>query len=302
MFRHSRTRAVPVILLLVLLVTALPVAADEIGFEEVFPVETGARLELMSRSGDITVRVWDRGEARVRAEHGPAVQVEARERRGDVLVGSFGKDPAAPVDYEIDLPVWMGIRIRGQFADVEIDGTEAEVDVEVVDGDVYVRGGRGEVFLRSVHGSVEVQGAEGLIDLESTNEDVTVIDGRGEIRIQSINGDLRLENVAGEQVEGVTTNGDIRYDGILQSDGDYYFTSHSGDIEITLSQDADLTVRVTTYRGDFRTDLGVPPVEELGGKRYEMVLGSGTGRLRAESFEGDVELRSPKHVRTKQGR
>jgi hypothetical protein len=278
--------------------------ADERSLDQTFAVEEGASLDLEALAGEVVVRIWDRDQVQVRARHGAEVEVEARELRGDVAVRSVGKESKdVPVDYDILVPRWLDVRIRGKVTDVDIRGTEGEIDAQVIDGDITVIGGREDVFLRSVHGSIDLERAEGHIDVESTNEDVNLIDCRGEILAETINGDLRLENIDSKDVEGTTVTGDIQYDGVLDGDGNYYFTTHGGDVEITIPGDADLTVNVTTFRGELENRLPAGTNEQRNGREATIVLGDGRGQLRVESFLGDVALLTPKEGRVgKHGR
>lgn len=287
-----------------LLLWALPaVAGGDGGFAQDMAVEPGMRLEIASQAGYTLVRAWDEDRISVQAEHGPRAEIEFR-KVGDVVLlrpeGYQGR--SAIVDLEVRVPAWMPVRLEGHHVDVEIEGLQSEVDVDLVDGDILLRNASGKIMLRSVQGSIEVTGCSGDIDVGSTNEGIFLQDCEGQILAETINGDLRLEGISSSRVEGVTLNGDILYDGSTNPDGEYYFATHHGDVEISVPENADLTISVANVDGDFESDFDMRPVGTRPGKRLKFVLGEGSGQLRVESFNGDITLFDPKSGRTKRGR
>jgi len=278
-------------------------AGDDGGFQQDLDVTAGMRLEIESEAGYALIRAWDQDRVSVQAEHGPRAEVEFR-TLGDVILlrprGWQGR--GAIVDLEVRVPEWMPVRLDGRHVDVEAAGLRSELDVELVDGDILVREVQGTIVLRSVQGSIELQGCAGDIDVGSSNEGVFLQDCAGTILAETINGDLRLEGISSSNVEGVTLNGDILYDGSTNADGEYYFATHHGDVEVSVPESADLTITVANVDGDFRSDFDMRPVGTRPGKRLKFVLGEGSGQLRVESFNGDIVLFDPKSGRGKRGR
>ncbi len=261
--------------------------------DTVFAVRPDARLDLQAMNGEVVVRTWDRDEMRVVAEHserdrvvisvsGAVVRIRAESWRG----------VPRSVDFEITLPATMGVEINGTFLEVELFGVGGEVRVETVQGDLTLEGGRDFVRLHSVHGDVECVGARGRIDLGSVNGDVDVSDAVGAVHVETVNGDVRLEGIESDEVEVSTLNGDLVYDGTILNGGRYTFSTHSGDVTLQLPEDANATIAVSTFRGEFEAEFPVTLTHtESGGKRFRFTLGTGSAQIEVDSFSGTVWLR-----------
>jgi DUF4097 and DUF4098 domain-containing protein YvlB len=107
-----------------------------------------------------------------------------------------------------------------------------------------------------------------------------------------VNGEIRLERITSPSVEGATVNGEIVYDGTIQDNGRYWFNTHNGDLVVSVPRNANVTVSVSTFNGEFESDF---PVTLTGtrGKRFNFTLGGGSARLELESFGGTIRLVRP---------
>jgi DUF4097 and DUF4098 domain-containing protein YvlB len=91
-----------------------------------------------------------------------------------------------------------------------------------------------------------------------------------------------------------TVNGDVVYDGTLADSGRYSFTTHNGDITMTVPEAVNATFSVRTYKGEFASALSLtgPDRSELRpGKRVSYTLGNGSAEVALESFGGSIRLR-----------
>lgn len=289
--------------MLAMVVMASLAFADEMVYEETYDVEEGAWLEIDCPTGTITIDSWEQDRVELVAYHEPDAEVRSRKVRGDVQVGSASeKRRNQPIDYEVRVPVWLNVGVAGNHVEVEIRGVNGRIEVETIDGDVFVKGGREKTVLQSIKGDIRLEGAEGEIGVESADGDVTVIDSKGTLIVAAVNGDVRCENVVSSMVEVETLQGDILFDGALADEGDYYFTTHTGEIELSVPRDVNLAVTAVTYHGEFATDFDTPSPDRRRGvaqQRWAFEIGAGTGTLRAESFQGDIELFSSKRGRGK---
>lgn len=302
MRRHALLRTVFALAAWAALSTAAA-RADDGRFERVLPVGDDTRLVVEHHVGLVVVTVWDRDEVAFDVDYDPEFyEFEVRDR-GLRIHAEFTplRGGRAAAELLVRVPTWMPVEVRGLDVDVEIEGVLAPIEVDVVGGDVFVRGGRGEVEVRSVHGGIEIQDAIAELDLSSAHDDVELHDCTGEIRVECVNGDVRMEGLSSGSVEIETTSGDVLIDGTLEPGGDYFVSTHAGDVAISLLPETDLTVTVDTFDGNVRARLDATLEEVERGKRYRMVLGTGEGRLIVESFAGDVILYDPKRGRGKRG-
>ena len=258
------------------------------------PVQQGQRLVVDAYGGDIDVKTWARNAVRVQAETGSRTGVEVVSSANAVRVRSEGhRGPPSAVDFEITVPVWMGLDLSGVYTDVTVNDVKGPVNVETVQGDVDVTGGAGLVSLRSVEGGVTLKNAKGRIDVHSVNDDVHVSGSSGEIVAESVNGEIVLERVDATSLEATTVNGDVGYDGPIRSGGRYELSSHNGDVTMAVTEQTSATVTVSTFSGEFESAIPVSLRETRKGKRFSFTLGGGSAQVSLESFQGSVRLVRP---------
>ncbi len=257
------------------------------------PVRAGARLEVSNFGGEIAVKTWTRNAVRVQASHSSRDRILIDASDQFVHVKSEGRrGPSQVVDYDITVPGWMALNLSGVYTDIKVNGAQNEVTAETVQGEVTVLGGSGTVSLKSVEGAVTLENAKGRIDLSSVNETITGRGIAGDISAETVNGDIDLRQIESANTEANTVNGDITYDGTIKDGGRYRFSTHDGDLRISVPEKANVSVSVSTFNGDFNACFPV----QLTGKtkhRFNFTIGSGSARLEVETFDGDIKLCRP---------
>jgi hypothetical protein len=283
-------------MLVLLTVAALSLGgASQAGTDQTVTVTRGARLEVSSFSGDVTVDVWDREGVRVQSDHSgrDRIQIDVNPAVVSVRPASRNGGPRS-VDLHLTVPRWMRVDVSGTYTDVTITGLQAEVNVETVRGDVTVSGGSKFVSLKSVEGAVVLRNSSGKIDVRSVNEGIVATDVSGDVTAETVNGDIELSRVQATSVDAATVNGDISYDGEIRDEGQYRMTTHNGDIEMGVPEKANARISVRTFNGEL--ELGFPMKLEEGtrrNKRFELTLGSGSARVELESFGGTIYVAPP---------
>jgi DUF4097 and DUF4098 domain-containing protein YvlB len=258
------------------------------------PVERGQRLEVGSYAGDITVKTWTRNAVRVQAEPGGRTTVEIDRSATSVTVRTQGRrGPPSLVDLQITAPTWMALDLSGVNTDISVVGARGPVSVETVQGQVDVEGGAGLVSLQSVQGSVSLSGAKGRLEVNSVNEDVVVRGSSGEVTAETVNGDITLSRVDATSVMANSVNGELEYDGTIRNSGRYAFSTHNGDITVTVPEGSNAAVSVATFNGEFASEFPVTLTETRKGKRFSFTLGTGSAQMTLESFQGTIELVRP---------
>src|SRR3989449_1063628 len=181
------------------------------------------------------------------------------------------------------------------FRSIKVAGAQNEVTAETVQGEGTVLGGSGTVSLKSVQGSVTLEKAKGRIDLNSVNEEIKATEISGDISAETVNGGITLLQIESANTEANTVNGDITYDGTIKDAGRYRFSTHDGDLRISVPEKANVSVSVSTFNGDFNACFPI----KLTGKtkhRFSFTIGSGSARLEVESFDGDIKICRPGQV------
>jgi DUF4097 and DUF4098 domain-containing protein YvlB len=260
--------------------------------DQTIAVARGTRLTVNNFAGEVVIRTWDRDALRVQARHSARNKVEIQTTEAGVSIRSRGAAGPASVDYDINVPVWMPVKVSGTYNFVSIEGAQSEVSAETVRGDIVVKGGSGFVTARSIEGEVIVEGARGRINVSSVNEGIRVTGASGDIVAETTNGEITLEKIDSKSVEVTTVNGDIAYDGALAAGGQYRMTSHNGDVMLSVPENTSATFSVRTYDGDFSSNLPVKGVgEPRRGRRATYTLGGGGAQVEIETFNGEIRVR-----------
>jgi DUF4097 and DUF4098 domain-containing protein YvlB len=95
-------------------------------------------------------------------------------------------------------------------------------------------------------------------------------------------------------VRATNTSGDISFSGSIDPQGRYDFTTHSGDLDLEIPKDANAQVSLTTWNGSLDTDFPItlkPGSRDIT-KHYTFTIGAGSAHITAETFSGDISIRS----------
>lgn len=277
-----------------ILMAALVLAPSPQAADTVIRVDRGVSLGVDNFQGDVVVRAWDRDAVRVRAD------LSSRQRLDVVRSGSQVRVRARTIqggpleaDFEIHVPRWMDVRVEGNQVDVKVEGTAAEISVETIGGDIQVQGGSGLVRLRSIQGDIAVRGARGRVEVVSVNEEILLDDIQGDIHVETTNGDVTMRGIRSATTRATTVNGDIVYAGTIDPSGRYVFSTHNGDVLVSMPPNASATVSVSTYHGEFQSEFPVRLTGTSRDRQFTFTLGSGSARVELESFNGEIVLRRP---------
>lgn len=257
-----------------------------------FEVPQNSRLVVHNFMGDVTVKPWGRSAVRVQADaeqpfglivdrNGTSFELRITQRRRIPL----------RVDYQIQAPAWMGLELAGVHSDITVEGWKSDVVAKTVEGDVSLTGGRGLISLESVAGGVKVSDAEGRLEVSSVQDDVDIHDVTGEVTAEAVNGTVTLERVHSKLVQAESVNGDVEFNGWVEQDGRYKFSTHSGDLDVALPPEVGATVSVSTFNGGFESTFPVRVNDGGPGRNFRFTLGSGKALVDLESFMGTINLR-----------
>jgi DUF4097 and DUF4098 domain-containing protein YvlB len=216
-------------LLAVVLASSLASFASVAGtFDRSFQVNGPVDLEVLTRSGDITVRS---GPANTVSIHGK-IHLEnswfSSDRKGEVQelqnnppIRQTGNSIRidyvnlrnVSVDYEITVPENTMVRSHSGSGDQTVEGIKGGIDLESgsgdmklarLTGDLHAQTGSGNVRAHQISGPIRAKAGSGDIEIEEVGAgDVEIRTGSGNITVNGVNGGFRAE--AG--------SGDIRADG-----------------------------------------------------------------------------------------
>jgi DUF4097 and DUF4098 domain-containing protein YvlB len=275
-----------------------PIAACAQQTDTTIAVQPNARVQIQNFAGSVRVVAWDRNAVRVHA--GQSRRNEVRVQGGDAalaIVTVSKSGVPAPLDYEITVPARASLDIIGTYTDITIEGVRGSVSATTVQGGVSLRGGDGVISLKSVEGAVTVQDAAGRIEVNGVNKGLVLRNVNGDIAAETVNGSIDLDGIESSDVDAETVNGRVTYAGSIRDRGRYRFGSHNGTITISIPERSNATVAAVSYQGTFSSRFQLPtPVADGSARsagRANFALGTGSARIEAESFQGDIILARP---------
>jgi hypothetical protein len=259
--------------------------------DTVFPAEGATSLEVESPGGSIVVTGWDRSEVRIQAEHSHRTYVDVR-RRGDRITveGDARRGPASIVDFTISVPRSMSVSLDGMYTDLNVDGVEGDVTAETLQGDVTVKGGAGDVKASATTGKVLVQGARGRVDTETAAGDIRLVDVSGEVVGESAGGSIFFENAHPRSVDVGTTGGHIRFEGVLDPEGTYYFGSYGGSVLLVVPEGTAASMSLASVHSTAMTNLGGELQRFPSGDRHQVNVNGGGAVVEIETFGGRIAV------------
>ena len=227
------------------LASSLAGFASVIGsFDRSFQVNGPVDLEVLTRSGDITIRTGAAGTVSI---HGKIHNGNSwfSDRKEDVQ--ELEKNPPLrqtgnsiridyvnlrniSVDYDVTVPENTTVRSHSGSGDLTVEGIKGSVDLESgsgdlrltrLTGDMRFQTGSGNVRGQQISGPARVKAGSGDIEIEEIGAgDVDIRTGSGNITVSGVNGGFRAE--AG--------SGDIHADGTPKS----LWTVRTGSGNVTL--------------------------------------------------------------------
>jgi DUF4097 and DUF4098 domain-containing protein YvlB len=255
-------------------------------------VGDGATLDLSHLSGDIRVTAGNNNEIKIdaikRARHRDPEQarrlldalrvdinnfnnrVEVRTiypRRGQSGYTS-GNSISVSVDYVISVPAAASVALKSISGDISVTSVKGEVRVETVSGDVTVTATPNVSIAKTISGDVMARdiGTETTLVLSTVSGSVigTGLKVRA-LEAGSVSGNVRLIGSEVDRLEARSLSGNIEFDAPLTKGGRYEFTSHSGNVRITLGGNTGFELDADTFSGSVRSDVPVT-VNSLGGR------------------------------------
>jgi DUF4097 and DUF4098 domain-containing protein YvlB len=239
-----------------------------------------AALDLSHLAGDIRVTGGSGNEIKIdatkRARHRDpeqakrlleALRIDVNNLGGRVEVrtvyprrGSFGNNISASVDYVIAVPAGATVSLKSISGDISVTNVKGEVRAETVSGDVNVNGTPNVAVAKTISGDVTAQNIGTQTTLVLSTISGTVLGTGLKVRALeagSVSGNVRLVGSEIERLEAKSVSGNIEFDAPLARGGRYEFTSHSGNVRVTLSGNTGFDLDADTFSGSVRSDVPV---------------------------------------------
>jgi DUF4097 and DUF4098 domain-containing protein YvlB len=276
-------------------------------FDRTLNVSGPVDLEVLTHSGDVTVRAGGSGsvsihgkifvgdhwlmgsrEADVHAiEQNPPIRQE-----GNSIHIDYVEMKNISVDYEITVPADTTIRTHSGSGDQVIEGTHGNVDVQTGSGDVKLKNLTGAVTLQTGSGDVRAREISGPVKGGTGSGDVEIEEtGAGDIALHTGSGNVTARGVQGG-FRGETGSGNVTAEG-TQS-GSWEIHTGSGNVTVHLPSNAAFDADISTSSGT--VDVGAPvemTVQGRVGDMHKQIRGKvrGGGQLlRVHTGSGDIRI------------
>lgn len=273
LLRHRVVR-----MLIFIVATSLAGFGSVIGtFDRSFQVNGNVDLEVLTRSGDITVRNGSAGTVSIHAkihsgnswfsgDHKAEVQElqnnpPIRQNGNSIRIDYVNMNNIS-IDYEITVPENTAVRAHTGSGDQTIEGLKGNIDLESGSGDLklarltgemHFQTGSGNVRGRELSGPAKARAGSGDIDIEEMGAgDVEIRTGSGNITVSGINGGFHAE--AG--------SGDIHAKGAPKNM--WSVRTGSGNVTLGVPSDAAFDVDVSSSSGS--VTLGHPVATTVQGR------------------------------------
>lgn len=235
-----------------------------------------------------------------------SIEVETRSGRVDVRTvyprGNRRGAGSVSVAYTVTVPASTWVDVRSISGNVRVTGVQGAVRAESISGSVATSGTPRVELARSISGNVDLadSGSEAELTASSVSGSVRARGLRARsIDAVTVSGDVQLNDVACDRINARSTSGNTEYSGTLSRNGRYDFTSHSGDVRLTLSDAVGFDLNANTFSGTVRSDLplviGGPDRNRRGrgpgglsGRSIEATFGDGSAVVNARTFSGNV--------------
>lgn len=257
-----RLSKVSIIALAFLIVTVLASASEQGRFERTLQVSGAADLEVLTRSGNITVRSGSAGSISIighihvgdrwftggrkedvaEIEKNPPIQQSGNHVRIDYV-----NRQNISIDYEITAPPDTKVHTKSGSGDQTIEGMQAGVDAETGSGDVRLNDLAGDIRIHTGSGNVKARGASGPLEARAGSGDITIEEkSKGDVRLETGSGNIEARGVDGG-LRATTGSGNVRVDGTPANS--WSVKTGSGNAELRLPQQASFDLDVSTSSG-----------------------------------------------------
>ena len=300
--------AISVIALVVLFASTVAFASTPQGtFEKTLTVNGPVDLEVLTRSGDVTVRAGSSGSVFIRGKiyvgdhwlrgsrEADVHEIEQHppiRQDGNSIHIDYVNMRNISVDYEISVPADTSVRTRSGSGDQTIEGTRGNVETQTGSGDVKLANLNGEIRLQTGSGNIRARQVSGAVRGGTGSGDVEIDEtGSGDIDLHTGSGNITARGVQGG-FHGETGSGDVTAEGTQT--GNWEIHTGSGNVHVRLPANAAFDADISTSSGTI--DVGSPiemTVQGRVGDSHKQIRGKvhgGGPLLRVRTGSGDIHI------------
>jgi hypothetical protein len=287
--------------------TAVFASTPQGNFEKTLQVSGPVDLEVLTRSGDVTVRAGSTGSVVIRGKiyvgdhwlmgnrQADVHEIEQHppiRQDGNSIHIDYVNMRNISVDYEISVPTSTVVRTRSGSGDQVIEGTHGNVDTQTGSGDVRLANLTGEIHLQTGSGNIRARQISGTVRGGTGSGDVEVEEAAsGDVDLHTGSGNITARGVQGG-FRGETGSGDVTAEG--KPSGAWEIHTGSGNVHVKLPSNAAFDADISTSSGT--VEVGEPiemTVQGRIGDSHKQIRGKvhGGGQLlRVRTGSGDIQI------------
>lgn len=197
----------------------------------------------------------------------------------------------------LTVPSWVPVSVSLYEGGLVVDGALETLEAELASGGVEVRGGTGTMSIEAMNGPVTVRNFTGRhLEIEALNDQVEIDGATGTINVELVNGGVALRNVRSAAVHVESVNGNLHWNGALERNGKYWFSTHNGNVVLNLPAATDARISAESVLGNITSNMveldrngrgrGVP-------REVSFVLGRSGAEVNIETFSGTIRVNQP---------
>ena len=308
--KHSlplSTRLAIAVAMTTILTLAATASTPQGTFERTLTVSGPVDLEVLTHSGDVTVKAGSSGSVVIRGKIFVGDRWLMGSRSGDVQ--SIQQNPPirqegnsihidyvdvrnVSIDYEITVPNDTTVRSRSGSGDQRIEGTHGNVDVQTGSGDVKLENLNGEIRLQTGSGNIRAHEVAGAVHGGAGSGDIEIHEsGQGDVDLHTGSGNIIVRGVQGG-FHGEAGSGDITVEG-AQS-GSWEIHTGSGNVDVRLPSNAAFDADISSSSGSVNVDSPIEMtvqgrVNDMHKSIHGKVRGGGP-LLRVRTGSGDIHI------------
>lgn len=289
---------------LLLTASTLAPATDTTPIHVLRAVSADASIRIRNVAGSVRVTGWDRNDVQITGHLGSGnkpLVVEGSDRNlvirveADAPSGWFhwwGSASAAPAQLDVHVPRAVALTLNVVSAKANVDGLEGgRLDIQSVSGPVHVRADSPRVAVTTVSGDVDLAGAMPSVRVETVSGGVNLPAAGIELRLQTVSGNLHVKGGPLRDADIGSVSGDAQIQATFAPDARLHVKTLSGDIQVILPEALSAQLDAETFSGALEGVLAAAPKQKQGsGRRVTLRYGAGLGRIRLETFSGDIRV------------
>lgn len=287
--------------------TAVFASTPQGTFDKTLQVNGPVDLEVLTHSGDVTVRAGSSGSVSIhgkiyvgngwfggkRDEDVHSIEQNPPIRQsGNSIHIDYVNYHNISIDYEITVPAETTVRSRSGSGDQVLEGTKGNADVQTGSGNVHLTNLTGEVRLQTGSGDVRARSISGPVRGGTGSGDIEVEEtGAGEVDLHTGSGSVSARGVHGA-FKGQTGSGDVTAEGTPT--GNWEIQTGSGNVRLHLPNNAAFDADISTSSGS--VDVGMPvemTVQGHLGDSHKSIRGKVRGggpEVRVRTGSGDIHI------------